>query len=490
MFPSTSLLATAHPKVRSVSGVRVQWTLLLLCIVGYLLLFAIYYPPISAIEDEVGFVNQAIVWSRGSISAESAGYTTMLDFVKINGRSVPWRNPGRSLIILPFIVAGGVRSVFITGALIHIAITLVAALIHQTLGQSPLWALLLLYHPTLGVYSRTIMGDAPAALCLLLCVFVILRSLSPGFAAGLLLGVGALMRYHVLVVLPFLAAALWFDAFLPHPRLESLKFGLSGTAIAVTIGLYNLRLYGSVFGVTEQGYFSARFFLPNLLFYSAALLTIWPGMLAAPLFNYNSISRLAQATCFPILFLFALYYFHDRGSSWLENIILGQRLIQCILPIWIVTYSCAISRTVLPVFRHRLRQFVPGVTAAAILVLVAAQWYTFATHQNHLQLLRAVREEIITHVPPGATIVGNYMVQKLFGIADPRLPSYSWIRLDTVINDPQTFWQSEARPWYCSTVPKGASDESLKDLPRFVDRYRLDPIPTHAPGLRLYSANR
>jgi len=46
---------------------------LLALLLGNTALFAAYYPPLAGIEDEIGFLNQALVWSRGAISAEGAG---------------------------------------------------------------------------------------------------------------------------------------------------------------------------------------------------------------------------------------------------------------------------------------------------------------------------------------------------------------------------------------------------------------------------------
>jgi len=52
---------------------RRDWAALAALMLAYAGLFAAYYPPLPGIEDEVGFVNQPLVWSRGAISAEGAG---------------------------------------------------------------------------------------------------------------------------------------------------------------------------------------------------------------------------------------------------------------------------------------------------------------------------------------------------------------------------------------------------------------------------------
>ena len=94
---------------------------------GYAAIFLTYYPPLAGIEDEVGFINQSLVWSRGAVSAEGAGYTDLDDFGLFKGRHLAMRHPGRSLVALPFLLAGGLRAVFTSGMVLHLAMTAVGA---------------------------------------------------------------------------------------------------------------------------------------------------------------------------------------------------------------------------------------------------------------------------------------------------------------------------------------------------------------------------
>ncbi len=468
------------------SAIGQQWCVLFLSLAFYLTLFVVYYPPLCGIEDEVGFVNQAVVWSKGAVSAEAAGFQSMTDFVPAQGRTVPWRNPGRSLIVLPFVVASGLRSIFVSGALIHVAIALTAALIHARLGQSPLWAILVLSHPTLSIYRRTVMGDAPAGLFLLLAVFAVLSRPAPGFLAGVLIGLAVLMRYHSGVVVPFFALTLWRDSKLAQPKLEALKcLAVSGIVITL-IAFYNIYLHGSPFGATA-GYFAAHFLVPNFVFYAVALLLVWPGMLVAPLVEKSRLGSLALATCFPVLSLFSFYYFHDTGSSLAETLVLGQRLLQCVLPIWIVTFASVLDCAMLPMLERRWQVLKPALIAAACLVLLTEQWYLFRRHEGYLRGLKAVRDELAATVPAGAVIVSNSMVLKLFGIPDPALPRYRWIPFDGAANY-ATGLQTELRPWFFGVLPKRPDDEVLRRLPEFVQRYGLVPVHTVTPKLLLYAA--
>ena len=90
---------------------------------SYSALFVVYYPPLSGIEDEVGFVNQTLVWSRGAISSEGAGLHDLADFALIGERHLARRHPGRSLLALPFLMVGGLRAIFVSGLLVHLAMT-------------------------------------------------------------------------------------------------------------------------------------------------------------------------------------------------------------------------------------------------------------------------------------------------------------------------------------------------------------------------------
>src|SRR5438270_599437 len=125
------------------------------------------------------------------------------------GRHVALRQPGRSLLALPLLVAGGVRATFLSGLLVHLATTWVGAMVLARLGRSPLWAALLLFHPTLALYSRTMMGDEAAGLGLLIAAWALARTDRPGSGAwaGAGVGLGALMRYHAGVALPLVALA-------------------------------------------------------------------------------------------------------------------------------------------------------------------------------------------------------------------------------------------------------------------------------------------
>jgi hypothetical protein len=482
---------TAQKTLSDLTTATRHWILVFVALAFYFTLFTVYYPPISGIEDEIGFVNQALVWSRGAISAEGAGFQSLLDYVSIDGRQVARRNPGRSLIILPFILSFGLHSIFFSGALVHAALTLVAARIHVQLHQSPLWSLLVLFHPTLSIYSRTIMGDAPAGLFLILSLLAVVSMKRPGLWAGLFIGISAIMRYQAGLVAPFFVAAIWRCQTISNPRREAIKCLAACGAVGGLIGLYNIYVYHDFVGL-RLGLFSPAYLLPQAAFYSLALTILWPAMLPVLLIDQSDLARLARAACLPIALLCCSYYWHDTGTSWAETLVLGQRLLQCVLPIWIVAYASFLNDRVLPFVRlHASTNLISLCLVIVSLGLMIGEWYTFQKHENHLNALKMARDEVITKVPAGSMIVANYTMEKLFGVADQVSSRYHW--LPYLRSDLAGIYASQSRqlhgakkPWFLALLHKQNGEDDTEGLEAYSSIYRLEPVTTLTPNLKLY----
>lgn len=451
-----------------------HWAALTAAILLYLVLFFVYYPPLAGIDDEIGYVNQAVIWSKGTLTAEDSG---IAGYSGVNGWYTTWRNPGHPLLITPLIVLFGLGSIFISGAAIHAVLTLVAALICDTLERSPLWALLVLWHPTLSVYSRTIMGDTAAGLFVLLAVLAVLRFRRGWMWASLFLGVATWMRWHSALVIPFFVFVLWREL-APSRRKEAIQCLLVAAALIAPLLAYNVLEHGRPGG---QSLLGLGFFFPNLGFYAVSLLLIWPGMLLSLVYQ----SRLAAYTwamCVPIVLFFCFYFFHDQGATFLQTEILGQRLLLCILPVWIVMYGLVLSEHWLPVFQARLgRPAIAAAMAGVAALLLLAQWYTFSRHQAQLLTLQGMRNEVARNVPPNSVILANAMVRKLFGIPDPALPRYQWL-----IYDLEHSATLPSTRWYLAFFPKRPGDEISDGVAEYATAHNLTRIPTSLPGLLLF----
>lgn len=474
----------------SAANFRLHWRLLGLMAGVYLALFIAFYPPTHGIEDEVGYLNQTIVWSRGAISAEGAGFDHLHEFASLQGRQVCWRNPGRSAWILPFYAVGGLHAVFLSGAVIHLLLTLTTGLTFARLGHSPLFAALVLCHPTLAIYSRTVMADSAAALGLGLALLAFVSMSRPGLACGLAVGMAACMRYQAGLALPFLALALLGARGSQRPMRRAAACVLAGGAIGLGLMGYNWVLYGNLTGWVNQGSFALHFIPRNLAFYAAALAAIWPLMLFSMLLD-RSLARWAnRAICLPLFALMLAWHAFDQHSSWLYTLVIGQRYLIPVLPAWIVAYGTVVdSLLVCRLFRFSpvLPQIAVVGSCLGLLLLLAA---IFDRHQNHLLVLMAARDEVAHNIPPDSLVIGNYHLAKLFAVPSSELPVYRWRHYDysgTPI-DHAAELHAEKHPWYLAIYPKTPGGEHPEILRQYLARYRLTRIQTAHPGLMLYRA--
>jgi hypothetical protein len=462
---------------------RGGWAALAALMAGYAALFIVYYPPLPGIEDEAGYLNQALVWSRGATSAEGAGYADLAYFFEMNGRSVSGRNPGRSLVALPFLMAGGVGATFASGLLIHLATTAVAAAVLARLGRSPLWAALVLFHPTLALYGRTIMADEAAGLGLLLAAWAVARTESPraGLWAGLAVGLAAMMRYHAGLALPFVAAAFRFPAARPRPWRQAALCLASGGLCGGLIVAYNLAMFGHATDPNPSMHgplLDTRYVAVNAGFYAAALMVLWPGMLPAPIFDRSILRWLARGVCGLYLAFFLAYYWYDQGGSWAETCVLGLRLIEVALPIWIVSYAGVVDDLVAAPLRRRIgRGASRALAASGCLALLVATGLMFARHQRHLADLGAGRAAMARAVPDGAAVIANGAVYKLFAVPSGP-PSYRWL------SEPPR----SSETWYAATLAKSPADPMLARTREFAEGRGMTRVPSGNDSLVIYKS--
>ena len=482
---------------------RRSWRILIGCCIAYAALFLRFYPPLSGIEDEVGFVNQSLVWSRGAMTSEAAGFAEVADFGEPNGRPRlmdfvrvgdvhrPSRHPGRSLILLPFVMVGGVRVGFVSGLLIHWATTLIGAALLARLGRSPLWALLILFHPTLALYSRTVTADEAAGGFLVLATFFATR---PGrgnaVAAGIAVGVAALMRYHAGLALPVIAASIALDPARDRRRGDGLAAFVAGGSFGGVIVAYNLLFYGALLDPVgaQRGQFGLTFARENAPFYFVALMSFWPGMLLAPALDRSVVGGIARGLSTIYLGFFTLYYFHDRAGGILETSVVGLRLMQVALPVWIVSYAGAIDDRIVRPLRRRIGVRAVGIAAACVgLGLLGATATAFQKHQAHLSMLKKAHDAIVAEAPGGSVIVAHGGIHKLFGIPSGG-PVYRWRMLEfqgTPIDRSAELDRLES-PWFLAVLARG---EPLPDSANaMIEAYRMRRIAPTIPSLILYRA--
>jgi hypothetical protein len=390
-------------------------------------------------------------------------------------------------------MAGGVRAVFASGLVVHLATTAVGAALLVRLGKSPLWACLLLFHPTLAIYSRTVMADEAAGTGLLLAGYFLTIAGVPGaIGAGLAVGLAAMMRYHAGLALVFVVVVIALDRGRPRRGRDALLCLLAGSAMGLLIIAYNLTVYRTFLDPFRNlGYYSRVFIVPHGLFYAAALLVIWPGMLLAPLLDRTRLRWFVRGVCGFYLAPLLFYYFHDVGPSWRETIVIGQRLLQVGLPQWVVSYAVVVDdRVAAPLGRLLAARPRAALAAAVCVGLLAVNGMVFHKHQQHLNHLLAAREAAIAVIPGGSLVVDDGALRKLFGIP-VGVPKYRWQDLvfdgKVLVAGGDGILEHEASPWFLAVFGKYAGQPLPAAAQVLIDHYSMVPVPTRVPGLAVYS---
>jgi hypothetical protein len=476
-------------------GFRADWIALLSACLAYVAIYAWFYPPIHNLSDEVGYLNQAYIWSSGSLTAEGAGYDPAVlgGLIEVDGKHVPWRNPGRGLTLIPFLKLFGYSGVFASGALIHLLVVGISALCLRRLGVSPLWAVLILLHPTLALYSRYVMADELAALGLTTAFYALIASRQPGLWAGLALGLTAVVRSQTAIVLPFVALSVRWLPIQDRLR-QSVLCVIAAGSIGVALLLYNAAVFNNPIGMVP-GDFGLEYFPKNIRFYGLALLLIWPGM-GISLFLRFRHAAVIRMLCLPPLALTLFWYFYQTRSSGsgIQTLVLGQRLIQPILPLLVIGYALVLHDRLLPALRRavapRLRHAAVAMGCIGLLLGVAL---VAQRHQRHLSELERPKSVVQGLVPEGSLIVANRMLRKQFSVGRKDLREYRWAsydgydqhteqptRTDTAIA------AAETGPWYLAYVPRHADGKPVEEFLAYLREYPAQAIDTKEPRLLHY----
>ena len=450
----------------------------------YLVGFALWYPPTHAIEDEVGFLNTALIWSEGALTTEAAGLGELSETQLGPRGRTGWRNAGRSLLTAPVLATLGYRATFAVGALIHVLLALVAGLALRRMGRSAAWALLLLWHPSLLLYSRAIMADALGALCLCTAAWTLLSKRY--VLAGLALGCACVARYHLgasipVVVLTVLAVS---------GRGPALRVVLGGGAVGACLLGYNQLMFGHPLGATGQGHFGLGYLGRNLAHYASALGLIWPGMLLAPLGwglwrwlrrgehvapEVDQRGAILLSLSLPLFGILLVYYFFDaEGSSLQRRVVLGQRLLLPAIPAWVLLYAQVLSEE-FPGdwFGAERRQRFLGALAPLVAVAgLIGGGALMAKHQSYLEELVAQRDQATQVVPEGSLVLANRHFSKLLEVPRPELPSYRLPRYEhhgRLLEGARAQARAEAQPYYLVHLrrrPSEALPEAWSELVR------------------------
>ncbi|MEO6394108.1 MAG: hypothetical protein ABIP75_19795, partial [Pyrinomonadaceae bacterium] len=309
-----------------------------------------------------------------------------------------------------------------------------------------------------------------------------------GLLTGLALGAAVVSRYHAAVVVPFFILVLYFE----KRRVDALVCLITTGVFAVLIVAYNLWAFGNISGgYTNKVTFGIEYLPFNLKYYIPALLVLWPLQLFAPLVDKSRLRWYVRVTCLPVFGLLTFYFFHETGESTTQTLVLGQRLLLTILPIWIVSYAYSLDTWFVPRVEKYLPRLIRRLAVAGFcLALLGGTVMMFRAHQYHLTNLKNTATEIEQVVPAGSVLVSNRNLTKLFGTPATGITQYEWLVyqfLDVPL-DHSARLAAEHKDWYLAILPRRPGDELPNTLNDYIVRYHMVKLPTKNPALLLYRA--
>ena len=146
-------------------------------------------------------------------------------------------------------------------------------------------------------------------------------------------------------------------------------------------------------------------------FYAIALMIVFPLQLLAPFF-YRAAGRAALlCLCYGFVGMYSLFYYYDRTSSFAETLIVGQRFLLIVLPLFMLAYGHFLNGVLT---KLRLQGRAPLLLAIASLLLLGVTGAIHKKHQSYLNTLIAEREEILRRTRPDDVLICDADIGKLF----------------------------------------------------------------------------
>lgn len=420
-------------------------------ILFYVVSFFIFYPRITAIVDENAYLTQAFLYKSGKLVYDNAPVPASIltfDMREAGGHIVSKYPLGNSLWLVPFLSVGwGWRAVFLSGLLCALIGTWLIALILRAIAPDidPVWSLLYLFYPTVVVFSRTVMSDLPATTAVLGSFYLLLRGSGWVFLSGILLGIAALFRYPMLIlVIPFLVLL-----FLHKRQFKEVAFFLIGLLpLILLILIYNRYAFGSFFRVPmwETDRFGIEYLPHHFLFYSIPLVIWYPLMLFSPFLATKGHRPTLFLPPLTLLLFYATFSFTPSVKNLFEQVVIGLRYLLPALPFFIIGFALGLERITknIPInpSGRKLGLIIPA------LIAVVAQFH----HHRYLKNQEFYAQTLLAVVPPDGIVAGNKDVVELLNVA---WGWRAWLPIDSLNNDRLL----TDRPVYLALLEKSAQTE-------------------------------
>ena len=377
---------------------------------GFVLLWVIWYPPSIAISDESAYLTQAQLYSAGKLVGDASARTTAM---RETGRGWVSRYPPVQSVVLAPTQWFHWRAGFLVPLGFALLATVFCAATLERSGFPGAWSLLLLLHPAVVLYSRTLMSETLALLVVAVALWASdpdrPRSAVAGVALGIMPAVREALLPIALVLGGLMALRRWRTGGVTAVAPLALGAGIPLVALAtynhvVFDGPLSLRVDWNQFmdwaGAPERG-----------VFYFLGLNFLWPGMLVgicAAEHRRKLDVMLLTAAGFVV---YAAYSHVDRRYGMPADLVVGLRFFVPLLPVLVLGYAALLHRYWGRGFRS------VRVQMSAALVLVAANAAVVATHQGLLVDTARRREAAIESGREANVVIAHVSAAELFNPA-------------------------------------------------------------------------
>jgi hypothetical protein len=321
-----------------------------LFVVGVVLWVAVIvatWPRALSFVDEVGYVGRTKLLLEGHLSyvPGSPGVWLQTDRGRVGAYPLL-----QSLLLVPF-AAFWPRAMFALGVSEAVFLAVLARSILKSWGKSPLWAGLVLAHPTIAILARTAMADLGLAAATLASWWALRRGRRVATVAWLAILVALKPAGAVLALAVVAGEALSSRAALRAREAAAwrrLGWGVAGSAAGLVLVVTgNLLSNGRAWFDLPRAHDGPLFELAALAhvapLHAATVLAVPPllGLGALAYWRRRELGPLVASAAF--FAMMCVYYFVDVGLNVVETLVLAPRLLLPVVAFLLVGYAALLD---------------------------------------------------------------------------------------------------------------------------------------------------
>jgi hypothetical protein len=365
-------------------------------IVFFWICYWIYYPNFYAYQDEQIYLEKAHQLSQGVFSR---GKTS--DSLHVNIDRYP---PGQS-ILLAILLKFGYKYIFLLNPFLLSLTTLILARIMRRYSIPNYFALLILFHPTMFLLSRTIMSDIPSAFFFLLSVWILFFRKGMHFVGAAALGYCVSLR---LAMIPFSGLCIVYALFQQRINTRHVLQILAGFFLGIIPFLiYTYQV--NIFSPTAYGneLTSMGDVIPHAAAYFISLNIIYPLMFILGIFPRYEKGWMLKGICVMAFVFFPFFTLFQVPDPLIELVII-QRYLIFIIGFLLIGYSLFLSKKIIT---NEIR------FSFIFILMIVGAFFISSMHQPYLNRHYTFHKVIYDHTTEGSLIIVDDRNSELIQVA-------------------------------------------------------------------------